>query len=76
MRHLTTQETLQIINVGGNLEVYARRFTAQEAMQIAHAAANKGSSVVFRDCRHWTAQQLMQIAQLGRGRVTFADTAG
>ena len=69
----TVNELVRIVSFGGGIDTDASRFTVEQAIQIASFAAQKGSTVIFRNTGHWTAEQAIRIASFGQGNVIFGE---
>ena len=77
MQHLTVEELQALERAGANLDISARRLSAEQLQDIADADDQKGANEPDPRCvsRPRNADQLLKIAEAGRGLVTFSDCA-
>lgn len=71
--HWSAEDLVRIVSYGGGIDTSAKRLSVEDAVRIASYAANKGSTVIFRETTHWSAQDAIRIASYGKGHVILGD---
>lgn len=67
----TVSELISIVRAGGGLTVKAAEFTIDDLMPIVRAAAESGAYIRVTGALHWRAKDLVRLAEVGRGHVSF-----
>ena len=68
---LMANQVLDVLRAGGGLRIDGSKYMPDQLVQMARTAAGSGASLILRKSESRMANQLVDIARAGKGKVTF-----